>query len=497
MNNLDMSQQLNRFCTKCDFCNNDAKLPSVSDHASHLKEPIMSPHTHSAPPEASSPGYPDKVIIGSARLKFSTHIQVQIKTLDTGSQHDLVGLLDSGATGLFLSTSFVERNNLNTRKLSRAIPVYNVDGSLNHGGSIIQEVDVIMTYKDHVEQATFAVCDLGEKDAVIGHTWLFNHNPEIDWKTGKIQFSRCPPSCRRKVDKQQQEIRNLDKDRNIGKILPFPVLQEEVEEEPQASISCMESDVLEEEDRLFAYFPISQAVNATQTISQQLAEKHSKSSKPDWLKKTFEEIVPPQYHEYKAVFSKESFDELPDRKPWDHAIELKPESEFHRCKIYPLSPNEQVELDSFLDENLKSGRIRPSKSPMASPVFFVKKKDGSLRLVQDYRKLNDMTIKNSYPLPLISDLVNKLSKAKYFTKLDVRWGYNNVRMKEGDEWKAAFRTNRGLFEPLVMFFGLTNSPATFQTMMNDLFKVVIDEGCVVIYMLLLIATLSTPPGWRL
>src|ERR1700723_152026 len=84
-----------------------------------------------------------------------------------------------------------------------------------------------------------------------------------------------------------------------------------------------------------------------------------------------------------------------------------------------------------------------------------------LRLVQNYCALNAKTIKNVYPLPLISDLINCLRGARYFTKLDVRWGYNNVQIKEGDEWKAVFRTNRGLFEPLVMFFGLTNSPATF------------------------------------
>ena len=119
---------------------------------------------------------------------------------------------------------------------------------------------------------------------------------------------------------------------------------------------------------------------------------------------------------------------------------------------------------------------------MASPFFFVKKKDGKLRLVQDYRKLNKMTIKNQYPLPLISELVDQLSHAKIFSKMDVRWGYNNIRIKEADEWKAAFRTNRGLFEPLVMFFGLTNSPATFQTMMNDIFWEAIMEGWVVIYM---------------
>jgi transposase InsO family protein len=150
--------------------------------------------------------------------------------------------------------------------------------------------------------------------------------------------------------------------------------------------------------------------------------------------------------------------------------------------VYPLSPSEQKELDAFLKENLESGRIRPSKSPMASPVFFIKKKDGALRLVQDYRALNAITVKNKYPLPLISELVEKLRGAKYFTKLDVRWGFNNVRMKDGDEWKAAFRTNRGLYEPLVMFFGLTNSPATFQTMMNDIFRDLVTEGVVVVYL---------------
>jgi len=113
---------------------------------------------------------------------------------------------------------------------------------------------------------------------------------------------------------------------------------------------------------------------------------------------------------------------------------------------------EQKELDAFLEENLHTRRIHPLKSPMAAPVFFIKKKDSSLRLVQDYRALNSMTVKNKYPLPLISELMSQLRGARYFTKLDVSWGFNNVRIKPGDEWKAAFQTNRGLFEPLVMFF---------------------------------------------
>jgi len=122
------------------------------------------------------------------------------------------------------------------------------------------------------------------------------------------------------------------------------------------------------------------------------------------------------------------------------------------------------------------------KSSIAASVFFIKKKDGSLCLVQDYRALNAVTVKNRYPLPLISELVSQLCGARYFTKLDVCWSFNNVRIKPGDEWKAAFCTNRGLFEPLIMFFRMTNSPTTFQTMMNDIFRTVIVERIVVVYL---------------
>src|SRR5260370_40702552 len=111
---------------------------------------------------------------------------------------------------------------------------------------------------------------------------------------------------------------------------------------------------------------------------------------------------------------------------------------------------------------------------MGAPVCFVKKKDGSLWLVQDYLKLNEITVKNSYPLPLISDVLSCLRNAKWFSTLDLRWGFNNVRVRSGDEWKVAFMTNQGLFEPLVMFFGLCNSLATFQTMMNNILCPFID-----------------------
>jgi hypothetical protein len=113
----------------------------------------------------------------------------------------------------------------------------------------------------------------------------------------------------------------------------------------------------------------------------------------------------------------------------------------------------------------------------------VEKKDAKkLRPCQDYRYLNEFTKPNTYPLPLISDLMIMLKGSKFFTKLDIRWGYNNVRIKEGDEWKAAFITNKGLFEPTVMFFGLQNSPTTFQAMMDDYFRDMIDKGWITIYM---------------
>jgi len=107
--------------------------------------------------------------------------------------------------------------------------------------------------------------------------------------------------------------------------------------------------------------------------------------------------------------------------------------------------------------------------------FFIKKKDGKLQPVQDYHPINNWMVKNKYPLPLIPQLVDRLRGCSLYTKFDIQWGYNNVCIKGGDEWKAALMTNEGLFEPTVMFFGLTNSPATFQTMMNLVFALEIAE----------------------
>ena len=143
--------------------------------------------------------------------------------------------------------------------------------------------------------------------------------------------------------------------------------------------------------------------------------------------------LPTYVMEFQSVFAKEDFNILPEHCKWDHAIKLIPGAEPKSSKVYSLSLLEQAELDAFLEENLCTGQIRPLKSSIAAPVFFIKKKDGLLYLVQDYCVLNTITIKNRYSLSLISKLVSQLRRAQYFTKLDVCWSFNNVCIKPGDE----------------------------------------------------------------
>src|SRR5258706_4083105 len=156
-------------------------------------------------------------------------------------------------------------------------------------------------------------------------------------------------------------------------------------------------------------------IRAMDTPSQQLAQEVQKAEESQPL----EDMVPAQYHDFRDVFSKEAFDELPPWKAWDHTIDLTPGTELPHSQMFPLSPAEQKELDDFLWENLVNGHICPSKSPMGAPVFFVKKKDGSLCLVQDYWKLNKIMVKNSSPLPLISNVLTHLCNAEFFTVLDL------------------------------------------------------------------------------
>ena len=163
-------------------------------------------------------------------------------------------------------------------------------------------------------------------------------------------------------------------------------------------------------------------------------------------------------------------------------------------KIYPLSREEREEVRKFVKEQLQKGYIRPSKTLQTVLVFFVGKKDGKKWMVQDYKYLNKWTIKNNYLPSFISDVLENIGTKKMFTKIDLRWGYNNVRIKKGDEWKAAFTILEGSFEPTVMFFGLTNSLATFQAMMNELLRDLINTGKVAMFINDIIVGTETEEG---
>src|SRR5882724_13103700 len=242
------------------------------------------------------------------------------------------------------------------------------------------------------------------------------HNPEIDWHMGEISMTRCPTSCRPKATEEMDRPNRILADTTRKQLKTHLHRRVHVEEVPESESTCMEAepspgfarldpDKLDEGDRLLILFVGTQSeeIRATQTISQKLAKAAGGT-----LSTCFKDIVPKPYQEFRDVFTKESFDELPNRKQWNHAIELVPDAQNFSTKVYPLAPVEQKQLDEFLDENLKSQCICPSKSPMASLVFFIKKKDRSLHLVQDYQKLNVMTVKNTYPMPLIPDILNKV-----------------------------------------------------------------------------------------
>ncbi|XP_050924947.1 uncharacterized protein LOC108874699 [Lates calcarifer] len=180
--------------------------------------------------------------------------------------------------------------------------------------------------------------------------------------------------------------------------------------------------------------------------------------------------VPQQYHDLQEVFSRDRAQSLPPHRPYDCSIDLLPGAPYPSSKLYNLSKPEREAMETYISDSLAAGLIRPSSSPLGAGFFFVEKKDKTLRPCVDYRGLNEITVKNKYPLPLIDSAFASLHQATIFTKLDLRNAYHLVRIKEGDEWKTGFNTPLGHFEYLVMPFGLTNAPAVFQCLINDVLR---------------------------
>ena len=191
----------------------------------------------------------------------------------------------------------------------------------------------------------------------------------------------------------------------------------------------------------------------------------------------------PSLPEELLSFSDVLSDHAPGNRPLHpdalHHIELEPGTKPPYGPLYPLSPKELTALREYIEENLRLGRIRHSTSSAASPILFVPKKDGGLRLCVDYRGLNKIIIKNRYPLPLISEILDRTQGSYYFSKIDIKDAYYRIRIAEGDEWKTAFRTRYGLFEYTVMPFGLTNAPATFQHYISLALSDLLDACCIV------------------
>jgi len=189
------------------------------------------------------------------------------------------------------------------------------------------------------------------------------------------------------------------------------------------------------------------------------------------------QTVPVEFRQYLGIMRKEAADRLPEHRPYDCKIDLKEGATAPWGPIYPLSEIELQTLREWLKEMEKTGKIKRSTSPAGSPILFVPKPNGrGLRLCVDYRGLNAVTIPNRYPLPLMQELQDRVQGAQWFTKMDLKNGFNLIRIREGDEWKTAFRTRYGLYEFQVMPFGLTNAPSTFQDMMNHVLSDVLDVG---------------------
>ena len=310
----------------------------------------------------------------------------------------------------------------------------------------------------------FFLTDLGEQKVILEYPWFTAMQPRVDWARAWIDFEQLlvvlwMPNAHKAVFTQAKDKLSKVKAsfKNLAKKL------QKIQSKDQMFMT-----------RVYVEPQITSASHRQMQASKLVEQEQStKKATP----------LPEHYQKHAHVFSKQEVQRFPGPQLWDYAIELKKDAPTTLPgKIYTLMQDEQKALQNFIKEHVKKGYIHPSKSPYTAPFFFIKKKDGWLRSVQDYRQLNEWTIRNRYPLPLISELISCVQGVSLFSKFDIRWGYNNVRIKQGDEWKAAFITNQGLFEPRVMFFSLTNSPATFQTMMNAIFAEELCENWLTIYM---------------
>jgi hypothetical protein len=359
-------------------------------------------------------------------------------------------LVDSGASHTYVSKSFVTKHSLPTvtkdDDSSVRLSVTLADGTINSSDGSLESVSVrIASYSDDLD---FAVTKLSSAyDAILGMSWLHRYNPTIDWKDGTISFVQGTSSH----VLQPSSSSALPASLNIitGKQLEKQTRQGKIE------YACLVyPDTIHEATELYA-----------------IDTSTSSNASPDPLEVLRRQVL----QQFREVFPAELPAGLPPSREVDHKIELVPGASPPSRPTFRLSEKELVELKKQLEELVKAGFIRPSKSPFGAPILFVKKKDGTMRMCVDYRALNNVTIKNSYPLPRVDELFDRLQGAKFFSRLDLRSGYHQIRIADEDIPKTAFRTRYGHFEFLVLPFGLTNAPGTFMHLMHETFREFLDE----------------------
>jgi len=379
----------------------------------------------------------------------SNSIQLKVPITHYRGTAEETILLDTGATENFIDQTTVDKLRLGTKRIPYARPVYNVDGTLNRAGSITKACDLLVTQGNKKERTRFFVTNLGRDRMLFGYPWFKKFNPDIDWEKSELRgpkvkietllygtLQRAKTWLKQK--KQDNEDLILEAQRCA---LWLGVTPSEMREGPVE-------------------------INRTHT-SVEMAHKYASEHGKE------EVTLPEEFKRHTALFSDEEANKFPPtRGDGDHKIVLMDTAPTRfNCKVYPLSRDEQEAENKFIDENLEKGYIAPSDSPYGFSTFMVPKKDSKeKRYIIDYRPLNAVTQKDVTPLPNLKQCIENLQGMELFSKFDIRWGYNNIRIREGDQWKAAFKTRRGLFEPKVMFFGMSNSPASFQRFMNGILE---------------------------
>ena len=312
--------------------------------------------------------------------------------LTTSTCHRVLAsaLLDSGANSCFMDREFALSQNILLNKLPSPVAVGVIDGRPIASGDIVEESEPIrIVLGDLASIISFNIIRSPEHPLVLGLPWFELHNPKIDWVKRTIEETR-------------------EKSTNPASLPP-------TYDNRSPELSTISLRQLRQEGRNEAMFVFAIVVTPSST------------SREDDI------TLPEKYKEFSDVFDKVKANTLPEHRLYDCPIDLQPGKEPPWGPIYNLSPVELETLREYIDENLANGFIRHSRSPAGAPIFFVKKKNGTLRLVVDYRGLNKVTIRNRYALPLIPNLLERLSGAKYFTKLDLRGAYNVVQNLSGDE----------------------------------------------------------------